>query len=297
MSIKTSFSIKDLENLSGVKAHTIRIWEKRYKLLKPERTDTNIRTYDLASLQKILNVALLNHHGYKVSRIAALHEDELYGKVRELAVEHGDWGSSINAFKLSMLNFDQQLFENVYDSLLTQYSFRDIFLNVFIKLLDEIGLLWISRTITPAHEHFISTLIQQKLLINAERIQGIIPDPKKTFVLFLPLNEIHELGLLFIHFQLLHKGYRSIYLGPSVPVDNLLELQKVFRKVVFVSYFTVEPTVEKSKSYLAVIAKTILATRDEKLHIIGRNTRHLDPQKLPPGIVLHKDLVSMVEIL
>ena len=200
MGIKTSFSIKDLENLSGVKAHTIRIWEKRYNLLIPQRSDTNIRTYDLDNLQKILNVVLLYENGMKVSKIAALSETEMHQKVRELVVEKNSSKHAINLFKISMFNFDQQLFDNTFNQLLTQNSFRDIFLNVILSLLEEIGILWISKTITPAHEHFITTLIKQKLLINIERIQSINPDSEKTFVLFLPMHEVHDIGLLYVHF-------------------------------------------------------------------------------------------------
>ena len=173
MSIKVSFSIKDLENLSGVKAHTIRIWEKRYNLLEPMRSDTNIRSYDLANLQKILNVALLIENGYKVSKIASIKEDELYRKVRELMIEKSDSLHSVNSFKLAMLNFDQQLFDHTYNQLLAQSSFREIFLNVFLRLLNDIGMLWVTKTITPAHEHFISSLVKQKIILNTERIQTL----------------------------------------------------------------------------------------------------------------------------
>ena len=139
MSIKTSFSIKDLENLSGIKAHTIRIWEKRYNLLVPERTDTNIRTYDLDNLQKILNVVLLSENGYKVSKIAALDEKEMHRKVKDLAIDNSNSKHAINLFKIAMLNFDQQLFDNTFNQLLTQSSFREIFLNVILNLLEDIG--------------------------------------------------------------------------------------------------------------------------------------------------------------
>ncbi len=126
MSIKTSFSIKDLENLSGVKAHTIRIWEKRYNLFQPKRSDTNIRTYDLKSLQKVLNIALLLENGHKISKLALLEEDEISIKVRDLTTIDGDILNTINTFKLAMLNFDQQLFDDTYSQLLAKYTFQDI---------------------------------------------------------------------------------------------------------------------------------------------------------------------------
>ena len=161
--LKNRFSIKDLENLTGIKAHTIRIWEKRYNLLTPKRTDTNIRYYDLASFQKMLNVSYLNNNGYKISKIATLKANEIHALVRELASKTNLERHAINSFKLSMLNFDQVLFYNTYDSLLKEKPFHDVFYDIFIPLLTEIGLLWQTNTITPAHEHFLTTLIRQKI--------------------------------------------------------------------------------------------------------------------------------------
>jgi len=295
MSIQTCFSIKDLENLSGIKAHTIRIWEKRYNLLSPERSGTNIRTYDLTSLQKILNVALLIQHGHKISAIASIPEKDLYRKVRELVVHNNDSDYALNSFKLSMLNFDQPLFDHTYNQLLTQHSFRDLFLNVFLTLLDDIGMLWATKTITPAHEHFISTLIKQKLLVNIERVQNTPFQEAKTFILFLPINEIHELGLLYIHFELLLKGYKSIYLGPSVPIDNLKGLQKVYPNTEFVTYFTVEPKRDEALSYLEEMNVEILQERGESVHVLGRNIQDIDTQKLTSSVHAYESITAFVD--
>jgi len=163
--VKTKFSIKDLENLSGIKAHTIRIWEKRYNLFQPNRTDTNIRYYSLASLQKLLNISYLNRNGYKVSKIAKLKTEEIPALVKEIAQENDANNHSVNLFKMAMLNFDQTLFYNTFNDLEKENSFHDIFYNTLVPLLDEIGLLWQTDTITPAHEHFIVELIKQKILI------------------------------------------------------------------------------------------------------------------------------------
>ena len=146
--IRTSFSIKDLENLSGIKAHTIRIWEKRYNLLIPERTDTNIRTYNLKSLQKLMNISFLNSNGYKVSKIAALDESQITSKVKEISYQGHAEPHAFNAFKLAMLNFDQVLFYNTYNRLLEEKSFREIFYDIFIPIIQDIGILWQTLTIT-----------------------------------------------------------------------------------------------------------------------------------------------------
>ena len=141
MSIKTVFSIKDLENLSGVKAHTIRIWEKRYNLFQPQRTDTNIRVYGNDELQKILNIALLNNNGWKVSKIAELDESAIQEEIKKLLIAGNTYEEVYNDFKLAMLNFDKKLFDATYAKLIAEVSFKEIFVNVFARLLKEIGII------------------------------------------------------------------------------------------------------------------------------------------------------------
>ena len=227
--VKKSFSIRDMENLSGIKAHTIRIWEKRYNLFTPERTSTNIRTYSLASLQKLLNVTLLYNNGYKISKIAKLEESKIPVLVREIVSNTSEKDHAINAFKLAMVNFDQVLFLNTYNSLLADRSFKEIFSGVLMPLLNELGLLWQTDTISPAHEHFISHLIKQKIHINTEKLQMLEPTKKdKVFALFLPENEIHEIGLLYLNYEINLRGYKSIYLGQTMPIENLVDLLKYY---------------------------------------------------------------------
>lgn len=273
MYVKSAFSIKDLENLSGIKAHTIRIWEKRYELLSPDRSDTNIRSYSLESLQKILNVSFLVKNGMKVSKIAELPESELNTKVKELSIGKASNLASINAFKMAMVNFDQELFENTYNQLLAQKSFREVFLEVFLDLLTEIGILWITKSVSPAQEHFISILIKQKLLVNIERFQNGKKAKDRNYVLFLPDNEIHEIGLLYVHFELLLNGFNSIYLGPSVPMEDLKTVQSKFENLTFVSYFTVYPSPEHIGQYLSDLQQNILEPHQQQCICLGRNVQ------------------------
>jgi len=295
VSIKTIFSIKDLENLSGIKAHTIRIWEKRYNLLEPIRTDTNIRTYDINNLIKILNISLLNQNGVKISKIADLSLDQLHQSVRELVLRKNSTDYAISAFKVSMLKFDQEHFDNTFNQLLTHHSFREIFLNVILRLLEDIGNLWTIKTITPAHERFISTLIKQKLLINIERVKSQNLNHAKTMVLFLPMHESHDIGLLYIHFELLLKGYKSIYLGPNVPLENLKELQKLFTEIEYISYFTVSPSTDDIDAYVSALYKEVLFNKDEHVHLLGRKTRLIDSHRLPKNVHLHNSINSVLD--
>ena len=290
MGIQTTFSIKDLENLSGIKAHTIRIWEKRYNLLQPIRTDTNIRTYDIKNLQRILNVSLLNQNGFKISKIAELGETGINKNVENLCAFSSNTGSAVNHLKMAMLNFDRQLFNKTYNKLLAKQSFSQVFYTVFLRFLDDIGKLWSCSTITPAHEHFIFTLIKQKLLLNIESVPTAIVNPDKAFVLFLPINEIHELGLLYIHYELLLKGYNSIYLGPSVPIDNLLELQKTFKETEFISYFTVAPACDNCENYISEIQENVLKSRHENFHILGRKTEQINKISFSKNIKFYGDI-------
>lgn len=275
--IKTEFTIKDLENFSGIKAHTIRIWEKRYNLFEPKRTDSNIRYYDMDSMLKLLNVSLLYNNGIKISKIALLSDDKMALSVKAHVFKDGFESNALNSFKLAMLNFDEGLFNQTYNSLISQTSFRTIFTEIFIPFLSEIGILWQVHSITPAHEHFITNLIKQKILINIEKLQFLQPNKSaKKFVLYLPMNEIHELGLLYLHFELLFHGYHSIYLGQSVPVENLNDLQKIFNDVCFVTYLTVEPSKETVEEYLQCVFSEVLHNSNDTLWVLGPKLAQFD---------------------
>lgn len=293
--IHTIFSIKDLENLSGIKAHTIRIWEKRFNLLIPSRSETNIRNYDNKSLQKLLNIKLLLEHGFKISKIALLNDEEIANQAKNIIVSNIPETLSQNSFKFSMLNFDEDLFESTYQKLISEYIFSDVFYKVFIPFLEKLGFLWQTNTITPAHEHFISNLIKQKVLLNIEKLQMPQRKNQTTYVLFLPLNEIHELGLLFIHYKLKSLGLKSVYLGSSVPIENLNELINTFPKLEFISYFTVKPDKEDVLNYLEQINNEVLSERNEKLHIIGRNTLEIMDKELPKNIKAYPNISVLID--
>jgi DNA-binding transcriptional MerR regulator len=290
------FSIKDLENLSGVKARTIRIWEKRYNLLKPKRSKTNIRHYDLNNLQKLLNISFLNSNGFKISKIAALDETELAPKTRELAFMGKNDSQAIVAFKLAMLNFDQILFYNTYNSLLEEKSFRTIFYEVFIPLLFDLGMLWQTNTISPSHEHFLTVHIKQKIFIHIERLQSTDPSPStKTVVLFLPENETHDLGLLFINYEVLSLGYHTIFLGENIPLNNLKYINKLYDDIIYISYFTVKPSDNEIYDYLKIFSEEYLSVNKNSAKLIGHRIRNLDPENVPKNIMLYiktEDLVK-----
>lgn len=296
--IKSSFSIKDLENLTGIKAHTIRIWEKRYDLLNPERSDTNIRSYSLASFQKLLNISYLNNNGLKISKIAELKEEEIPIKVREIASRAQIEDHAINAFKMAMINFDQVLFYSTYNNLIETNTFSDIFYKIFLPLLDEIGLLWQTNTITPAHEHFISVHIKQKILLNIERLQSLQPKPNsRTFVLFLPENEVHDIGLLFVNYQLRSKGYHTIFLGESVPKESLTDLLDFFDEITFVSYFTVNPETNEIPTYFEDFSELLLLKETSIFCVLGRKLSELGEISVPKNVSLYTSIEHLIKDL
>ena len=198
-----------------------------------------------------------------------------------------------------MLNFDQVLFYTTYNNLIEHKSFNDIFYEIFIPLLEEIGLLWQTDTITPAHEHFITAHIKQKILINIERLQILEPKPKsKTFILFLPDNEVHDIGLLFIKYQLRSKGYHTIFLGESVPMNSLLTVLEFFNDITFISYFTVKPEHGEISNYINDFDELLLKDSDRNLLLLGPKLKAIeDTDTLPKSVILYDSIENLVKEL
>lgn len=274
--IKSTFTIKDLEHLTGIKAHTIRIWEKRYDVLTPLRTDTNIRMYDVHSLQKLLNINTLNSFGYKISNIAKIPQEKLPAMVREILSGKTENNHVISSFKLAMMNLDTWLFNETYSALLATKTFGDIFYDCLLPLVKEIGILWQTGTITPAHEHFISNLIKQKIAVNIDALQ--LHQPQKTerlFVLYLPEGETYETCLMYINYELLLKGCPTVYLGENISISSLKDITLRYDNITFVSCFTVEPAGEEINRYIEDVKEGILSNSNAELILLGRNSTGL----------------------
>ncbi|MCW4467526.1 MerR family transcriptional regulator [Flavobacterium sp. MFBS3-15] len=295
--IKNIFTIKDLENLSGIKAHTIRIWEKRYNILQPLRTESNIRYYDVASLQRILNISTLNSFGYKISMLARVPEDDIPKMVKEILSNKSLAGHVVNNFKLAMMNFDKQLFMTTYNSLADKKTFGEIFYECFIPLLEEIGSLWQTDTITPAHEHFISYLIRQKLALETAKLPLDEDNGDRTYVLYLPEEEIHELGLMFLNYELQQKGYKTIYIGENVPLSNIEEIKNHFEKITFICYTTVAPGFDAVNAYIKEMNEKIVNDDTTELLLFGRNTHYLNDNIINNKIKVYSSIVAFTETL
>lgn len=294
--IKSKFSIKDLENLSGIKSHTIRIWEKRYDLLEPDRTDTNIRSYDLSSLCKILNVSYLKNAGIKISTIASLTTDEIETQVRKLAIRNNKNDLAVQELKLAMINFDQFMFQRVYDSVLKEVGFSGVFYDLFIPFLEELGYLWQSKTINIAHEHFISHLIKQKVLVNLEKVQyQEASNTDKIYVLFLPENEMHDLGLLFLNYELLSKGHKTVYLGASMVLEALPFFKNQGVTPTYITYITVKPTEKELPSFLRKFNRKVAESDDIELWILGHLAQKIKPKDLSKNQTVFRGISEVIE--
>ena len=292
--VKSTFSIKDLENISGIKAHTLRIWEKRYNLLSPERTQTNIRRYSLLNLQKLLNITLIYKHGYKISKIARIDNAELPAVVREVTLKSNSEQVSINALKLAMINFDNFLFDSIFNKILTKNDFTFIYVNVFLPLMNELGILWQTNAISPSHEHFVTNLIKQKIHIQTEKAQKTLTpkDNYKVFVLYLPENEVHELSILFLNYYILKHGFKTIFLGQSLPAKSLENILSVNENLVFVTHLTVEPNKDVIDNYLLNFYDLILKNNTTELAILGPQQLNINLTTLPDKINLFNSVLS-----
>lgn len=289
------FQIRDLEEFSGVKAHTIRMWEKRYGLLAPDRTGTNIRTYSLDELKVILNVAYLNQKGYKISKIAALTPADRERLVSEVAGDKLEGSDVLNSLKLAMLSFDEVLFDSVSSKFRDRYGFRALVEQVYVPLLEQIGLLWQSNSICPAQEHFVSNLIRHKIIIATGALPLNSAPKARVFVLYLPENEIHELGLLYLDYLLRSKGQRTVYLGQSVPVADLEQVVSKFEgKIVLVTLLMANPPAPEIPAFLRGL-RDMLPSEQVSFWMAGSQLAKLPDMSVPDGVHVYPSLASMVQ--
>jgi DNA-binding transcriptional MerR regulator len=288
-----TYSIKDIEHLSGIKAHTIRIWEKRYNILEPKRTDTNIRYYDDEDLKRILNISVLNKYGYKISKIATLPEERLNRELLNVTQTSGVVDGQIENLIVAMIDFDEAKFEKVFSKCLMSYGFEETIIQVIYPFFEKIGILWTTGNINPAQEHFISNLIRQKLIVAIDDLPVLKTKDSKSFMLFLPEGEWHELGLLFFTYILKKKGHLIIYLGSSLPLDSVLDMEK------FTSFDYMVTTVKTSISAISLPAYlTEIADMfpDKTIYLLGAKCQK-KASELPSNIALPDSLKEFKQLL
>lgn len=219
------FSIKDIENLTGIKAHTLRIWEQRYGILQPKRTPTNIRYYDADDLKLALRVALLNNFGYKISRIHQMNDSEMNSLIGKINDQEFRLQVLSNDMLEATLDMDTERFEQIINSNVRRYGFEHVVEQLIFLFLEKIGIMWMTDRLAPAQEHLVSNILYRKLALAIESLPPKEPDAAPAILLFLPEGEIHDLGLMYVFYLLRKFGKNPIYLGPNSP---LKEVQQVY---------------------------------------------------------------------
>jgi len=278
------YSIKDLEVLSGVKAHTIRIWEKRYHLLTPYRTDTNIRFYNDFDLRRILNVSLLVNNGFKISKVARFDELKMKESVLEVTKKNTTESDYIDRLILNMLNFDNIGFYKLMDEIIAKKGLEESVVKVFFALFERIGTYWQVGSIFPAQEHYVTSIFRQKLIAETDKI-GFENLNGSTILFFLPDGELHEMSLLFYSYLAKKYGYNVIYLGQFVPFDDLMKVQSHIKIDHVFTAFINPLTKEDLENYLVKLKETF---RDQKIFITGWQVQHSNPE-LPRTVKIVKD--------
>ncbi len=264
-----AYSIKDLENLSGVKAHTLRIWEKRYGIIQPSRTETNIRYYKDADLQKILNITLLNRKGYKISKIAEMTADQIRQIVAELTEVGIAFEDQIDAMMLSMFELDETKFNIILDHQIQSKGFEETMHHVVYPLLDKLSMMWVAGSVKGVHENFVSNIIRKKTIVEIDKLSSADVTCKSRCLIYLPENESHELSLLFLQYLLVKSRAKVINLGTGVPMIDVLEAKSIFKPGYIFTIFNDSFSETPLQPYINELAKN---TKDTQILISGFQT-------------------------
>jgi MerR family transcriptional regulator, light-induced transcriptional regulator len=285
-----AFTIKDLENLSGVKAHTIRIWEQRYSFIKPQRTDTNIRYYSNEELKTILNISLLNKYGFKISHIDKMHPDEIRNKIITLSNTQAQQERIVNEMIQYMVDLDIDAFEALLDNYIAARGIDKTITQIIFPYLERIGILWLTNHINPAQEHLVTNIIRQKLIVGIEGVFTHI-QVNKSVLLFLPEGEHHELGLLYMYYLLKSRGVRTLYLGANVPVKDIEFVSKLKKPDYLYTHLT---SVASNFNFEKFLNQVQLRLADFPFVISGQLTQHYK-KKIPPKVNFKHSLQEVIE--
>ncbi|QGW27037.1 MerR family transcriptional regulator [Phnomibacter ginsenosidimutans] len=287
-----AFTIKDLENLSGIKAHTIRIWEQRYTFLNPQRTDTNIRYYNNQELKTLLNVALLNKYGFKISHIDKMNPEEMKEKILSLSQVQAQQERIINELIQAMIDLDLDSFEEILDNFIMARGIEKTITQIIFPFLEKIGILWITNHINPAQEHLVTNIIRQKLIVGIEST-GSHFRSDKALLLFLPEGEHHELGLLFIYYLLKSRGVKVWYLGANVPLKDLEYVVSMKKPDYVYAHLT---SVAHNFNFDRFLQAFSIKMPGQKLIVSGQLTQNYK-KKLPGAIQMKSSLSEVMEYI
>jgi DNA-binding transcriptional MerR regulator len=246
----SNYSIRDLEQLSGIKAHTLRIWEQRYNIIQPKRTDTNIRLYDDQDLKLVLNISLLKDHGHKISEISKLSLDEMGKVVMTISDQKLSYPDQIHALTIAMIDLEEERFEKIISTNFLQNGFENTMTHIIYPFLNRIGTLWVTGSIGPAQEHFISNLVRQKIIVAIDGQVIKYSSNSKKFILYLPEGELHEMGLLFASYIIRSRNHKVVYLGQTLPFSELIFACDVHKPDYIFSAITSVPANDEIQPYV-----------------------------------------------
>ncbi len=286
------FTIKDLEKLSGIKAHTIRIWEQRYEFLKPKRTDTNIRCYTNEDLKRVLNIAFLNKYGFKISHIDKMNEEEREKKILSLSDQKAQYERVVNDLVKFMIDVEVERIEEVLENQIHLTGVEEMITKIIFPFMEKIGILWVTNHINPAQEHLVSNLIRQKLIV---AIDKVVSDVKidKSVLLFLPEGEFHELGLLFVCYLLKRKGIYTIYLGSNMPLKDVQYLVNLKKPNYVYTHLTSVGKNFSFDKFLSEINKRFINTPIVLSGLLANNYE----KKIPQHIQFKKSLAEVMDFV
>lgn len=287
-----AFTIKDLENLSGIKAHTIRIWEQRYTFLNPQRTETNIRYYSNDELKTVLNIALLNKYGYKISHIDKMSEDEMKEKILSLSQAQAQQERIVNDLIHYMVDLRLEEFESSLDTYIMAKGIERTITQIIFPFLERIGILWITNHVNPAQEHLVTNIIRQKLIVGIESTVSHI-QINKTILLFLPEGEHHELGILFMYYLLKSRGVKVLYLGANVPVKDVEYVAQLKKPEFLYTHLTSVAHNFNFERFLSHISSRVATT---PLIVSGLLTQQYK-KKVPANVSFKKSLADVMEYI
>ena len=291
----TKYSIDQFSQITGITKFVLRTWENRYGFLKAERTETKIRFYTDELLVRALNSNYLLENGYKISAISKLSHDEIAEKVDEIKNKSNDNSKeSYYIAKLinSALDFDSKLFHLTYESGVRELGILEFYKNVLLVAFSKIGIFWLTNRIAPSQEHFLSELVKQKISAAADAA-SLNVSKKKTWLLFLPENEFHEIGLIFAKFLLINNGFEVVYLGSNVPYGSLLQLAEK-KHIDNVLFFSVSNT---SKSNLDFTINYLEKSFPDSNHYLVANSLDIDFLTKDYNINILDNLDNFVKII
>jgi DNA-binding transcriptional MerR regulator len=288
------YLIRDFEALSGIKAHTIRIWELRYGILKPKRSDTNIRRYNDDELKYLLNISLLNKNGFKISKLASMEKSEIDEKVKALTNSNFAYPVQINALIMAMVQLDEHSFERVLNVNIAQLGFEVSIEQIIFPFLEQIGVMWQTGSINPAQEHFITNLIRQKIIVHIDKLKQAPAGYVAKSLLFLPEDEFHEITLLYLDYHLKKHRHHVLYLGQNVPLKDVYAATEVFNPQNVFSIFTQRPTEKQMEKYTTDLAATL---KKQTIYLTGYRTLHSKNVKQAKNIRILKDPLEIFQVI